>query len=373
MPSLTFYPMNNADCCRIELADGRQVLFDYANQRDPNNPSDKRCDLAKEVRRDMKKAKKDAFDVVAFTHLDDDHVCGAQDVLYFDHADCYQVGDRIKIKELWVPAAAITEVGVQDSARIVRAEARHRLKEGSGIKVFSRPEVLKAWLEGNGLTLESRHSCIVDAGTLVPTFNLQTDGLEVFVHSPFASRQNDGTVIDRNSHSIVVQITFAVGDVLTRVIMGSDVATADMEEIVRMTRLRGRAERLEWHVFKLPHHCSWKSIGLDRGTDKTVPTEGTKWLYETQRQPDALVVSTSKPIPAVGSDEDKSDQPPHRQAASYHKTHTPEPRFKVTMEHPTVAAPEKLVIEIDGTRARYVIGPVGGPAIIVGQPAPRMG
>jgi hypothetical protein len=63
------------------------------------------------------------------------------------------------------------------------------------------------------------------------------------------------------------------------------------------------------------------------------------------------MVSTSKPIPLAGTAEDKDDNPPHRQAAAYHKTHTPEKRFKVTMEHPSVAAPEKLVVEIDGTMA----------------------
>src|SRR5689334_10932432 len=135
MPSLTFYPLGNADCCRVVLADGRQVLFDYANQRNPDDPNDKRCDLEADLRGDMKKAKQSAFAAVAFTHLDDDHVCGSDKIFHFEHAKVYQTGDRLKIDELWVPAAAIIDPDCEDSAKIVRAEARYRLKQGSGIKV----------------------------------------------------------------------------------------------------------------------------------------------------------------------------------------------------------------------------------------------
>lgn len=373
MPSLTFYPLGNADCCRIALADGQQILFDYADQRNPEDPKDKRCDLKTEMRNDMKKAKKDDFTAVAFTHLDDDHVCGSEQVFYLEHAKRYQDGERFRIKELWVPAAAIIDPDCEDSAQIIRAEARYRLKQGSGIRVFSRPEKLKDWLAANGLTLESRRDLIVDAGKVVRTFNLDTHGVEFFVHSPFASRLDDGSVLDRNSNSIVVQATFSVSGILTRVILGSDVKSQDLEEIVRMTQLRKRPERLEWDVFKLPHHCSYRSIGPDKGDDKTKPTEKTAWLYETQRLENALMVSSSKPIPLAGTAEDKDDNPPHRQAAAYHKTHTPEKRFKVTMEHPSVDAPEKLVVEIDGTKARFVTGLIGGASIITSRPSPRMG
>ena len=373
MPSLTFYPLGNADCCRIALGDGQQILFDYADQRNPKDSQDKRCDLKTEIRNDMKKAKKDDFAAVAFTHLDDDHVCKSDEVFYLEHAKRYQDGDRFKIQELWVPAAAIIDSDCEDSAQIIRAEARYRLKQGSGIKVFSRPEKLSDWLKTNGLTLESRKHLIVDAGKLVPTFTLNAHGLEFFVHSPFASRLDDGSVLDRNSDSIVVQITFSVSGVLTRVILGSDVKYQDLEEIVRMTRLRNRPERLKWDVFKLPHHCSYTAIGPDKGTDKTAPTDKTAWLYEMQRQENALMVSTSKAIPLAGTAEDKDDNPPHRQAAAYHKTHTPEKRFKVTMEHPSVNAPEKLVVEIDGTKARFVTGLIGGASVITSRPSPRMG
>lgn len=42
MAKLTFFPLGNADCCLIDLADKQKILLDFGNQRDPDNPDDKR-------------------------------------------------------------------------------------------------------------------------------------------------------------------------------------------------------------------------------------------------------------------------------------------------------------------------------------------
>jgi hypothetical protein len=373
--SLTFYPLGNADCCRIHLANNDQVLFDFGAMRDSNDVNDKRFDLLAEVRKDMKAVKQDSFAAVAFTHLDNDHVKGSQDFFYLEHAKCYQDGDRFKIGELWVPAAAILEEGLEDDARIIRAEAHYRLKNGERIRVFSRPEALKDWLTGEGISYESRKHLFVDAGQLVPTFKLADDGVEFFVHSPFASRLNEAEVIDRNTDAIVVQATFQVDGKLTKVILASDVNHEALAEIVNITKFHRREERLEWDVFKLPHHCSYTGVGPERGKDKTEPTEETKWLYEEKGLSKAIMVSPSWPIPVAGSKEDKNVQPPHRQAHTYHQAHTDKRsgKLKVTMEHPKQSAPERLIIEIDGTKACLVEAFFGGASVITSRPAPRAG
>jgi hypothetical protein len=112
-------------------------------------------------------------------------ISGSSDFFYLEHAAKYQTSGRIKIRELWVPAAAIIEEGCEDEDRIIRAEARYRLKMGKGIRVFSRPDKLKEWFENEGLTLESRAHLITDAGQLIPGFSLASDQVEFFVHSPF--------------------------------------------------------------------------------------------------------------------------------------------------------------------------------------------
>jgi glyoxylase-like metal-dependent hydrolase (beta-lactamase superfamily II) len=80
MHKVRFFPLENADCCRIDLHDGRKILFDYANTRNPDDEDDRRCDLPALLTEDLESADKNDFDVVAFTHLDNDHVCGAPNI-----------------------------------------------------------------------------------------------------------------------------------------------------------------------------------------------------------------------------------------------------------------------------------------------------
>jgi hypothetical protein len=377
MPRLTFYPLGNADTCLIDLANGRKLLFDYADERNPDDEDDKRIDLPKVLRDDLKAAKRDSYDVLAVTHLDDDHTRKADEFFYLDHAEKYQKGTRTKIAELWVPAAVITESrnDLEPGAKALQAEARCRLKKNYGVRVFSRPAALEAWLKQNGLTLESRKHLITDAGQLIPGFTLDKDGAEFFVHSPFAWRQDKNTVIDRNRDSLVVQLTLRVDGVKTKAILGSDVDHEALSAIVQTTRAHNRAERLEWDIMKLPHHCSYLTLGPDRGRDETKPVKDVAWLFEEQMQRGGIIVSTSKPIPVKGSEEDKSDQPPHRQAATYYRriVKDKDGEFIVTMEHPRESAPKPLVIDVDRLKARVKREQSVGAAALTAVSAPRAG
>ena len=104
MHKVTFFNLGCADCCRIVLENGKRILFDYANMRNSENQYDLRCDLPKELRDELDDADRDHFDVVAFTHLDEDHYKGASDFFWLEYAKKYQGDGRIKIDTLWVPA-----------------------------------------------------------------------------------------------------------------------------------------------------------------------------------------------------------------------------------------------------------------------------
>ncbi len=354
---LTFHPLGNADCTRFDLADGKKILVDFADVYNPDDPSDLRIDLSKELMNDLRVAMRDYYDVVLFTHLDDDHCHGAGDFFWLEHAKKYQDDRRVKIRDLWVPAAAILEEGTKDSARIIRQEARYRLKQGSGIRVFSRPAKLKDWLEENGLTLESREHLITDAGQNVPGFSTSgPERVKFFIHCPFGWRQNEKEVIDRNQDSIVFQATFLEGSRETRALFMSDINHESIEQIVQITRRKGNADSLLWDIFKIPHHCSYLSVGPEKGEDETKPTEQMKWLCETQGQERGTMMSTSKSIPIKGSDEDKDPQPPHRQAAAYYKrvTRKKDGTFKVTMDLPSSSKPRPSSIEITSRGAVLV-------------------
>ena len=346
---LTFHPLGNADCTRFDLADGKKILVDYADVGNPDDPSDRRIDLPSELKNDLRAAKRDCFDVVLFTHLDNDHCGGSDDFFWLEHALKYQEEGRIKIRDLWVPAAAILEEGSKDSARVIRQEARYRLKKGAGIRVFSRPDRLKDWLQDNGLTLESRRHLITDAGQYVPGFSTTgPEGVEFFIHSPFGWRQNEDEVVDRNQDSVVFQATFLEGSRETHALFMSDIDHETIDQIVATTKRHKNEARLCWDVFKVPHHCSYLSIAPDKGADETKPTDQVKWLCETQGRLRSVMMSTSKPIPVKGSDEDEDPQPPHRQAAAYYKrvARIKDGQFKVTMDLPSPGRPRPSTVEI---------------------------
>lgn len=367
MHKLTFFPLGNADCIRIELEAGKQLLFDFAAMREADDDRDRRIDLPAKLREDLAAAQRSDYDVVAFTHLDNDHIKGASEFFWLDHAAKYQGPGRIKIHELWVPAAAIIEEGAEDEARVLRAEARHRLKAGKGIRVFSRPERLKSWLEKQELSIDDRRALITDAGKIVPGF--EKDAVEFFVHSPCAVRQDDNSIVERNDDALVLHATFVSGGRESKVLLTSDVTYEVIADFVRMTRKRGNDARLEWDVVDVPHHCSYTALGPDKGKEKTTPVAEVKWLYD-QGQLGSVLVSGSDAIP-----DGETDQPPHRQAARYYEEVAARVsgEFKVTMQHPTRAAPTPLVIKIDLSGATVEKQIATGVSAVVSRPAPRAG
>ena len=377
MPKVTIYPLGNADTTLIDLANGKKLLFDYANRRDPEDPDDKRIDLPAELRKDLGNRKN--YDIVAFTHLDQDHYDGMTDFFYMEHDKAYQ-GEvdgksRVRMDIMWVPAAVITEKLTEDESKIVQKEARYRLKKKKGIRVFSTPKRLEEWLKANGMELADVEHLITDAGQLAPELTLANDGVEFFVHSPFATRQDDCELEIRNDDAIVVQATFRVEDVDTKLLLFADIKYDVIDDIVKQTKYHKNESRLEWHIVKLSHHCSYTALGPDKGDEKTDPTENVDWIFRDQGQTAGILVSTSKPIPTKGSKEDKDVQPPHRQAANYYREIKKEKsgEFIVTMEHPSKTQPKPLVIEIDQFHATVKKTQNIGPAVIVAQPAPRAG
>ena len=369
------FPLGNADCCRIDLAGGQQILIDYAAMRDSKDKNDLRIELPVALRQDLEGRKRDYYDVVAFTHLDDDHIRGASEFFYFEHAAKYQEDvdgkKRIKARDIWVPAAVITEEGCTEEDRIIRQEARYRLKQGRGIRVFSRPEGLKTWLAGEGLSIEARASLITDAGQVIPGWIPEVQGVEFFVHSPFACRTDDGTYVERNDGCLVLHATFLVNGVKTRVFFGADIRQEPLSEIIRITCAKNRQDRLESDVVKIPHHTSYLSLGPEQGQTKTTPTEEIAHFYEKQLMFRAKLISTSWPTPS----DDASCQPPHRQAAKYYQDSASAQggEFIVTMEHPSKENPRPLVVEITGSKASVSKPFAGGAAAAITQRSPRAG
>lgn len=341
MAKVTYYPIGNADCGLLSTDGGKFFLFDFADKRNKEDEDDKRIDLAESVKADIGWPKKKNVDVLSITHGDDDHIKGISDTFWLEHADKYQGDDRIKFTEMWVPAALIVEEGCVDETRVLREEAKRRFLDKKGIRVFSRPEHLKDWLESKGKKLDDYRDIITDAGQLVPGLTLDSDGIEFFVHSPFAQKTEDG-VLDRNDNSLVMQATIRSGGKDTKILLTADCTSEPWTKIVNISKYHKNEARLAWDVFCIPHHCSYLSMADEKGKHKTTPTDEFEWLLN-QGSKRSVMICTSDVIPS-----ETTKQPPHVETYRRYKETADEldADLVVTMKHPSKANPKRTIVEI---------------------------
>jgi hypothetical protein len=372
MAKLIFYPLGNADSTLIHLADDRLILKDYCNY-EPEGEDDRRVRLDEELRSYLKDQDRQHFDVVAFSHADDDHIHGAENFFWFDHAKKYQGDDRIRILELFVPACFILETGIGGTARVIREEAKCRFRQGSGIRVFGNPGPLEEWLQNEGVDPAARRHLITKAGTCVPGFNSTSGQVEIFSHSPFSFRM-EGDEVDRNGNCLVWHLTFFEHSREIRCILGADAECQAWADIVYITTKKGNDERLDWDLFRISHHCSYTALSDEKGEDETKPWPSIVSLFERGSE-GCLLISSSDPIP----DEDTT-RPPHRQAAAYYRRIAREcgneDNFIVTMDWPPSSdRPRPVVVETTahGFVPRKGLAAAGGTFTVVRKPSPRLG
>ena len=114
--TLTFHPLGNADCTRFDLADRKRcssTMPTCSNRRRSVGP---RIDLPDAAQgRSSAPRQRDYYEVVCFTHLDDDHCCGAGE-LFLDGI-CGEVPGRRSYQDqanYGYPSAAILEEGSEE-------------------------------------------------------------------------------------------------------------------------------------------------------------------------------------------------------------------------------------------------------------------
>ncbi|BAY80306.1 hypothetical protein NIES25_67940 (plasmid) [Nostoc linckia NIES-25] len=377
MHKVIFYPVQNGDTSQIILSNGKRLLFDYRHLKIGEYEDEPAINLKNHLTIELANAKLDYYDVLALTHGDNDHISNSTEFFELRHAAKYQGNGRIKINELWVPAAILLDTNTigQRGAEFViwRREAQHRLLEGKGIRVFSKPEMLKSWLAEKGLTLESRRHLITDAGQTVPGFSLASDGVEFFCHSPFIKHVDEGDDL-RNDASLIFQVRFEVAGVQTNYLAVGDSTCDVLEDIVRTTKWHNNEDRLKWNLFNIPHHCSHHALNSEKGDTETIPVPLVEELL-LYGQREAYLVSSSKPI-NNNREAYEQKQPPHIQAKNCYERYLKQiggRRFIVTMEEPNLQKPQPLEFQITSGGVNLNPSTSYGVNIIVSSPAPRAG
>lgn len=380
---ILFYPVGNGDTTQIILSGGRRVLFDFCHRDKAEEADTPEIDLKARLKAELKSADRDYFDVVAFTHADLDHIQGSTDFFELRHAKKYHGEGRIKIEELWVPAAMLLEEADNDHQQeeyvLLRQEARHRLLEGDGILVFSKPQALMDWLvpklKARGEAETARDHLFIDAGKVVPGFTLDGDGVEFFCHSPFIKHCDEGDII-RNRASLVFNVRLNVDGQFFDYLEVGDATWEEIEDIVKTTRDHGNDDRLAWDLYNIPHHCSYLALNEEgqKGDEETDPKPLVKELLLAGKN-DAYIVSCSKPIPDI-SESYEQIQPPHIQARKTYERYLREVggrKFLATMEEPNANNPEPIRFEVSSSGVSWIRSAMlGAPAIATSKP-PRAG
>lgn len=377
MHQVVFYPVGNGDTSQIVLENGKRILLDFRHKKKTEEGECPEINLKERLKEELKAAGKTSFDVVAFTHCDKDHIENSVEFFELEHAEKYKGNGRIKIDTLWVPAAVILEAAANcdqsEEYVIWRQEARHRLKEGKGIRVFSKPKMLKDWLVANGLTVESRKHLITDAGDLVPDFTLNADGVEFFCHSPFIEHVDDHDEF-RNEASLIFNIRFRSGCSEFDYLAVGDSSWGILGAIVETSKFHGNDDRLAWDLYNVPHHCSYLALSDEKGEHETVPQPLIEELL-LKGKDGAYLVSSSCPIPDTKEGREQL-QPAHIQAKKCYENYLDQvggAKFLVTMEEPNANKPEPIVFKIESHGISLDKKVLSATAIITSTPAPRAG
>lgn len=374
---IVFYPVGNGDTSQIILENGKRILMDYRHKSKTEKGEGPEINLKARLNQELQAADRDYFDVVAFTHADEDHIENSTEFFELQHAAKYQGPGRIRIKTLWVPAAMILETAPRDKQAaeyvIWRREARYRLEAGKGIRVFSKPEQLKVWLEGKGLTLESRRHLITDAGQLAPDFDLTTDGVEFFCHSPFIKHVDEGDDL-RNDASLIFNVRFRKNCQNYDYLAVGDSTWYVLDDIVSATKAHENMDRLAWDLYNIPHHCSYKALSEEKGEVETTPEAGAKEILLAGKK-GGYLVSSSYPILDTKEGRERT-QPPHIQAKNCYETYrkrTDGAKFLVTMEEPNGTKPEPLEFTVNDQGLSLTRAGNSAAAMLTSNPAPRAG
>jgi hypothetical protein len=356
MHSVTFYPVGNGDTSLIETKSGKLILMDFYQRQSSTDPTKPEFDVAAALRAKLVAADRNYLDVVAFTHADLDHINGSTNVFHLEHAKTYQGDGRIVIKELWVPAALLLEIENDDvgseELMVWGREARHRLKHKTGIKVFSHPAELTDLITLWDMPVAEIAELIVDAGTVLNTFTLQHDGVEFFVHSPWMQRCDESSAGNkgwRNGAALVFNVRFnAQGQLFDYLVIG-DATTHVLDDLVSTTQRKNRADRLQWDLLHIPHHCSYLAladIGY-KGSYATEPTAKVKELLNMGKKGSYMICSSE--AFQSGKAAEAAIHPPHIQARRTYEAYLQAvggQALIVTGEHGGIQQPFPVVVQI---------------------------
>lgn len=342
---IKFYPVDNADCTLVKLSNGKTIVIDSQIR---NAYDDKGNQQSFDIKADLlSELNKDAdghpyVDLFINTHPHKDHCIGFGENFYHGDINNYddENNETIVIGEMWVTHRAMGNY-VDESAVDIRKEAKRRKKLYDDNADFegSYGNYLRIIGYDGDKEYDNRYNYI--PGTLVNNINGELlKFLEIFIHAPFKDDiENCKNEDDKNATSIVIQLGFKYeenGAVEKKVLLGGDAEYQIWQHIVERNK---QDERLDWHIFQAPHHCSWTFFN-DPGKEDVLQTSID--ILNHQIGKDSYIISSSQEIL-----DDKNNPPCYAAKKEYEKHLKTKKNFLNTATYKEVdGIPQPIVLRL---------------------------
>jgi hypothetical protein len=347
-----FWPVGTGDSTTIVIDDDSVLqidLHDMAKADSDDNPEVPVVDelVACLPLRDGKPY----LAVFALTHADKDHCLGFHDLL-----SKVTIGELWATPRLWREYEDGTEADLCDDARAFQREAERRVEAVRDAIARGEEPASGDRLIVIGYDTDHDKHAYDDLperfksgpGKIITTLDGEdtTGRFEAFIHAPFAA----DAAAPRNETSLAMQITLQHDSGTTgKLLLFGDLAHDTIMKVFSYSEDKGREEKLKWDLLLAPHHCSKRVMYLHSVDGSEELQDDVLEAFERHRLDNAVVVSSSGPIPPTDV---AGANPPHKMAFDRYSEVADE--VLVTMEYLDLDEPSPIVFGVTAEGAGIV-------------------
>ncbi|MBN2181755.1 MAG: hypothetical protein JW715_07555 [Sedimentisphaerales bacterium] len=367
---ITCYPVDNGFAALLKLDNETYILFDI-NQF---SEKDRKTKDAWDVYGSLVKVlpivdNRRRLSVFCNTHADLDHCRNLDEVFYLPGQN-KDSEELIHIDELWITAALFNDELESNEAKMLKKEAGRRLELAGTDKGEEKGNqiVVYGWSKDvpNRSKLPIHRKPV--AGDKIKKINgSDRNDFEAFVHYPFAEAiADDG--LPRNERSLILQIRIKADGEWNKILIGGDAGCETWGAAYDKTKKYQRLEYLDWDIFMIPHHGSYRFFSEKSREDaRDNPDHRSIDIMKRGSTASWLICSSRK----VKEGNYEDDDPPHIQAINHYKKYG---RFECLHLEKGKAKPFILRFTKGGPQMKVLSPLIGtGTASIASNSTPRYG
>jgi hypothetical protein len=309
------FRVDNGDMTLICLESGRVILTDINIRGSADDPNDPATDVAKQLRKFLRRDEKGRLYVDAFllTHPDEDHTRGLMNHFHLGPPSTWvKSSDKILIKEMWSSPIVFRRADKKDhnlcdDAKAWATEARRRVqlfKDAGWASDGDRVKILGEDIDGKTNGLRAILVKLEETFDIICGVTDNSFAARLLAPRP-AENAAEEEELTKNNSSVILHLSLKIGgETKARYLLCGDAEVAIWEKVWKHHKTT--PERLQYDVLIAPHHCSWHSLSWDSWSDfgesARLSADARKALGQALKG--AFVIASSKAI------KDDKDDPP---------------------------------------------------------------